>query len=366
MDVINRQILEWLRQQGSATGSELARRLGLSRQAVHKRLRKLEQQGLVVRVGRTRAARYYPAPLGPRMEPILVRKTYEIGAVEEDEAFQEISVLARLREFLNENALRTVQYIFTEVLNNALEHSGGKRVRVQVRVLPRDRQVEFVIRDTGVGLFRTLQQALGLKREADAILWLLPGKSTTAPERHTGEGLFFAAKLAREMTLWSHRLALHFLQHQQEVRVETRRYLKGTEVHFVVPFHLHRSPEKVFHEYAPATYDYQFERSRVVVHVLWGDLIARSQARRLLQPVLGRFREVVLDFARVRSVGQGFLDEALRVIPSRHPETRFWVRNVPESLRPLVLHAVDKNRVVLVDNPVDNGAETAGYPEGDS
>ncbi len=349
MDEVNRKILELLRQPGGATASDLARRLGLSRQAVHQRLRRLEMQGLVVKTGRTRNARFFLASQGPKVEEIAVQKTYETGTVDEDTAFQEIAALARLQAFLNRPAFVAAQYIFTEVFNNALDHSGSRRIRVQVRVQPRHRQVVFVIRDTGRGLFRTLQQALGLKNEEEAILWLLPGKSTAAPERHAGEGLFFAAKMAKEMTLRSHRLALHFLRYQQEVRVEQQPYLRGTEVRFVVPFHLRRSPEAVFHRYAPAAYDYQFERSRVVVQVLRGDLIARSQARRLLRPVLGRFREVVVDFAGVQALGQGFLDELLRVIPGRYPGIRFAVRRVPEAFRPLVHHALDKSRVEFLD-----------------
>lgn len=48
--------------------------------------------------------------------------------------------------------------------------------------------------------------------------------------------------------------------------------------------------------------------------------ISRSEAKRVMRG-LERFRRVELDFAGVEEVGQGFVDEALRVWPSQHPGT---------------------------------------------
>jgi STAS-like domain of unknown function (DUF4325) len=36
---------------------------------------------------------------------------------------------------------------------------------------------------------------------------------------------------------------------------------------------------------------------------------------------LDRFKTVIMDFTGVEEVGQGFVDEALRVWPSQHPGT---------------------------------------------
>jgi hypothetical protein len=51
------------------------------------------------------------------------------------------------------------------------------------------------------------------------------------------------------------------------------------------------------------------------------DFVSRSEARRILEG-LDRFREVIVDFEGVPSVGQGFADEVFRVFPSRHPGVR--------------------------------------------
>jgi hypothetical protein len=50
-------------------------------------------------------------------------------------------------------------------------------------------------------------------------------------------------------------------------------------------------------------------------------LIARSEAKRVLAG-LEKFGEVVLDFAGVEDVGQGFADEVFRVWATQHPDTK--------------------------------------------
>jgi len=79
------------------------------------------------------------------------------------------------------------------------------------------------------------------------------------------------------------------------------------------------------------TEDFRFTRTRTVVKLftIGVRFVSRSEARRLLHG-LERFREVVLDFAGVRGVGQGFTDEVMRVWPSAHPETRLVPVNMAE------------------------------------
>ncbi len=50
-----------------------------------------------------------------------------------------------------------------------------------------------------------------------------------------------------------------------------------------------------------------------------GDLITRSQAKRLMQRV-ERFKTVVLDFTGVAGIGQAFADEVFRVFANAHPD----------------------------------------------
>lgn len=64
------------------------------------------------------------------------------------------------------------------------------------------------------------------------------------------------------------------------------------------------------------------DTSRVIVKLFEHGtrFVSRSEAKRLLAG-LERFREVILDFAGVEGVGQGFADEVFRVWVREHSET---------------------------------------------
>ena len=124
--------------------------------------------------------------------------------------------------------------------------------------------------------------------------------------------------------------------------VSQERSLAGTRVEFQVGRGTRRNLEGVFAEFAPAEYDYRFLKTKVLVKLLQSEYVSRSEAKRLLAN-LDRFREVVLDFKDVRSLGQGFADEVFRVFAAAHPATKVaavgansvvsaMLRHVPGSL----------------------------------
>ena len=350
MNEKNRLIIELLREQkGGMTASEIARRLGVTRQAVHKRLKKLIELGIVQKFGRTRNARFVLKD-GRTKRVSKFRIVFDPKDVSEDEAFSMISNALNFQKVLNKNAHTAAQYAFTEVFNNALDHSNSRKIEVQVK-LDEDRQVaKFRIRDWGVGIFALIADKFGLPNEFESVLWLLPGKTTTIPELHTGEGLFFASKITKTLKIKSHRLCLTYLDYGEDAFVEKLRiYTEGTSVEFEVLFNMKKKLDDVFNFYAPADYDYQFEKSRVIIKVLSGRLISRSQAKRIVRPLGGKFREVIIDFKKVEAIGQGFADELLRVFPSRFPSIKIILTNVPEHIYPILSHASsDKTRVQFV------------------
>jgi hypothetical protein len=76
----------------------------------------------------------------------------------------------------------------------------------------------------------------------------------------------------------------------------------------------------IFAKYTDDNLD--FSRSRTVVHLfgLGVRFISRSEAKRLLSG-LERFESVEVDFTGVVEVGQGFVDELVRVWPTQNPDT---------------------------------------------
>jgi STAS-like domain of unknown function (DUF4325) len=102
----------------------------------------------------------------------------------------------------------------------------------------------------------------------------------------------------------------------------------------------------VFREF---TEDHAFVRTRPAVKLfdIGTEFVSRSEARRLLDGLDQDFDVVEVDFAGVTDVGQGFVDELLRVWPHAHPGKTV----VPVNMNPAVnfmvtrgLHRAAENR----------------------
>lgn len=212
-------------------------------------------------------------------------------------------------------ATRSTAYAFTEMLNNAIDHSGGAFVDVDLWS-DRDR-LAFRIRDDGRGVFPHLREALGLAEDVEAIAELSKGKRTTAPDRHTGEGIFFTSKLADVFRLESAGLRWTVDNIRDDHAVGISPVQTGTTVFFEVHAATTKVPTDVFERF---TEDFGFVRTRPVVRLfeLGRTFVSRSEARRLLAG-LDQFTEIDVDFTGVEEVGQGFVDELFRVWPAGHP-----------------------------------------------
>lgn len=329
-----RAILAYLARRRSATGRALRERLGITRQALSVHLRELILAGKVLKSGSTRAAAYH---LGSRPPATVTqRRVLSLPGLDESSVYDRMAVSLNLRRQLRRNVEAIVHYAFTEMLNNAIEHSGAEHALVRVRLDPAT--VVFEVRDPGIGVFHSIASKLGLEDEHAALLELIKGKTTTMRERHTGEGIFFTSRVADRFVLRSHRIRLVWSRFEDDVFVSQQRFLVGTQVEFLARRGARRRLEEVFHEFAPAEYDYRFEKTRVLVKLVRADYVSRSEAKRLLAN-LDKFREVVLDFKDVRSVGQGFADEVFRVFATAHPEIQISAQNQSAAVDALLRHA---------------------------
>jgi len=300
------RIRAFLAAESGTTGKSLALRLGISRQALNVHLQELIRQGLVVKEGVTRGARYrppsatIPLPTWPRF-----RKEYALKGLQEDRVFDDITRRTALARHITPHAADIVRYVFTEMLNNAIDHSGSRVCRVNFEL--DDYSCAFQIRDFGIGLFASVSRKLNLPDEQSAIGEILKGKTTTMPARHTGEGIFFSSKAADSLAFRSHALTLLVDNQRKDVFISETRLLRGTEVSFRIRRKARRTLSAVFTEFAPERHDYRFEKTRVLVRLFQKDYISRSEARRLLAG-LEKFKELDLDFSGVSTLGQGFAD----------------------------------------------------------
>ncbi len=274
-------------------------------------------------------------------------RSYQISGLQEDQVFADLSLLLNLKRELADAAYRIFNYAFTEMLNNAIEHSRSASCHVETVLAPRE--IQAVIRDHGIGVFNSIARRLDLRDENDAIRELLKGKATTAPERHSGEGIFFTSRVCDVFVLRSHRIELITGVRTQGPIVDVRKPIRGTEVTIRVSRSARRKLADVFSEFAPEEYDFHFEKSIVTVRFFAQEFVSRSEARRLLAR-LDQFREIMLDFRGVRSIGQGFADEIFRVFAASHPRIVLKRVNVDPALEAVIRHVVDNPNQTPVDN----------------
>lgn len=305
-----RQVLDLFRGADSLQAGEIASRLGVTRQTAHRHLRALVVDGLLRVEGAGRGTRYRIA------NPVDVRR-YATAGLDEDRVWSEIRTRGMVASDLPKAVETTLQYIVTELVNNAIDHSSS--AEVEVRVGRRDGTVTLEVRDRGVGIFRHIRDKLGLGSELEALQELSKGKTTTMPSRHTGEGIFFSSKAANRFEIESGALRWIVDNRRRDMAVGTLDpEVVGTTVRAEIDSHDAKDLVAVFREY---TRDFEFSRTRTVVRLfaIGTEFLSRSQAKRLVHG-LEKFREVVLDFEGVDLVGQGFADEVFRVWSRQHPE----------------------------------------------
>jgi hypothetical protein len=211
---------------------------------------------------------------------------------------------------------RITGYAFTEMLNNAIDHSGSDTVTITWWVT--SDQWSFEVRDYGVGAYIKLRSGLRLASDFEAVQELSKGKRTTDRDRHTGEGIFFTSKAVDMFRLTSSgvRWTVDNLRH--DVALGLVPDFSGTSVICQIDPQSDRDLTDVFREF---TVDHAFVRTRPVVKLfeIGTSFVSRSEARRLLEGLDADFDTVEADFTGVADVGQGFVDELFRVWPAAHP-----------------------------------------------
>jgi anti-sigma regulatory factor (Ser/Thr protein kinase) len=299
-----------------------AKEFGLTRQAVNLHLQRLLSDSDLVRQGKTRRTRFFLAPK-KTWRKYYARKQSESDVWESD-------VLPQISN-LPDNALDIWRYCFTEMFNNAVDHSSGTRITLQLKRTAID--VEIAVIDNGVGIFKKIQRAMRFSNERYSVLELAKGKFTTDPARHTGEGIFFTSKMLDAFDISSGGVYFN--------SVSPLENLKGTAVWMKLKNASDRSLKKVFDAYASPENDYAFNKTVVPVKMAEqrpNDLISRSQAKRLLLRI-DRFRTVVLDFQNVNQIGQAFADEIFRVFARSHPGIDLQSINANEEVLKMIRRA---------------------------
>jgi len=315
-----------------------SRTFDISRQAVNKHIKRLVDQNALLVRGTTRNRHYILRPL-EKWEHIYPLS----GSLAEDTVWR--TDIAEFVGNLPDNVVDIWHYGFTEILNNAIDHSAGKQVYVQVTKT--STTTEIVVYDDGEGIFKKIQRELGLLDERHSVLELAKGKLTTDPDNHTGEGIFFSSRMFDNFAILSGNVYFsHKFNEVEDWILERRRFQTGTGVFMMLSNNTSRSSKQIFDSFTSDD-DYGFTKTVVPVRLTqYGDdkLISRSQAKRLLVRV-ERFKTVIFDFDDVESIGQAFADEIFRVFKSRHPEVELIYTKTNKQVRQMISRALSNIQV---------------------
>ena len=295
-----------------------AEKFSIEPAAVRWHLRQLASTDLVLE-GKTRNRVY-------RLSASEWTKSYPLVAgLTEDSAWNDAAPVVG---HLPENVLSIWNTGFTEMFNNAIDHSGGTEVAVKIRKTAINVEIEIV--DNGVGIFKKVQAAAKLPDERQAILELTKGKFTTDSTKHSGEGIFFTSKMFDAFDITSGGLSF---TGKRPPTVPA-----GTTVWMKLDNESIRLPADIYNAYSVD--DFGFDKTNVPIKMAQfagQRLVSRSQAKRVLARI-AEFKVALLDFAGVEMIGQAFADEIFRVFRNAHPEIPLEVVNATPDVAKMIRH----------------------------
>jgi anti-sigma regulatory factor (Ser/Thr protein kinase) len=313
--------------------SKVAAAFGITREAVRLHVRAMVLAGQLVAHG-TKRFRRYTLAIGPR-----VAGRYALdGGISEDHVWKQS--VAPLLADLTQDERDICHYGLTEMVNNAIDHSGGKAALV--RAWRTAASIVIQISDDGRGIFHKIAEALNLTDPRQSLLELSKGKFTTDPKRHTGEGIFFASRMFDRYRIQSDDLLFHHSTQTDDwlLDIEDKSF-HGTRVSMALALPSKTVMKEVFDRFSSGPEDYRFDKTHVPLKLATLDdeaLLSRSSAKRVLSRV-DRFHEVLLDFAGIRSIGQAFADEIFRVFASAHPSVQLIAINANAAVTAMVRRA---------------------------
>jgi len=312
-NIIRLFLAQAISQESKEVVSGAAEHFGVSRQTIHKHLAKMVSEGILEVAGKTSGRTYSLKTLAS------IDAHFQISEQPpEDKVWREF--FAPQLSGLRDNIRSICNYGFTEMFNNAIDHSAGAAITTGLRLTYA--RASLYVTDNGIGIFKKIKDGLNLADEREAILELAKGKVTTDPAAHTGEGIFFTSRMFDSFSLIANELFFSHVASGDDWLIETHpRATQGTIVEMAISSMTARTSDDVLSQYSSNGVVPSFDKTHVPVKLLLvggENLVSRSQAKRLLVR-FARFKEIMLDFEGVNHIGQAFADEIFRVYKKQNP-----------------------------------------------
>ncbi len=338
------KIIVLIKKRGFIKTSDISNLFKSSRQYASKLISELVKEKKLIKIGSTISTFYTTKDYlskNPKLIPNIYSKTLKNKSLEEHKVFDDIEHNFSLFYKIPENIKSIFEYAFSEIFNNAIDHSKSKKINFLVKL---DKNIlSFIINDYGIGVFRNIMQKRNLKSEIEAIQDLLKGKTTTAPKLHSGEGIFFTSKVGDEFILDSYGYQFIANNKIKDIFVKkVKGQKKGTKVTFNIDLNNKYHLNDVFKRYTNIVKnnEYGFDKTEIKIRLysIGGVNISRSQARRVLSG-LEKFKIIVMDYDKVPNVGQAFADEIYRVFKNKRKNIQIKNINMNEAVEFMVKRA---------------------------
>ena len=266
----------------------------------------------------------------------LVSKKYEFKYKNDGQLFEDVifdNDIAPLFANLERNVFSAWRYAFTEMMNNAIEHSSAEGIGVIL--LKTELDTSILLFDNGIGIFKNIQEYMKKEHNREMSLndcagLLFAGKFTTARSMHSGEGIFFTSHLMDAFVIISDGVVFsrnNFEDFQFKVDLES----SGTLVCMSLYNQSKKTTREIFDRFS--NIDEGFIKTQIpIAHFfLNGNPVSRSEARRLGE-LICKFKEIDLDFEGVCEVGQAFVHELFIVWQKRNPDALLNVINANDDV----------------------------------
>lgn len=274
-----------------------------------------------------------------------IKEYYTDAKLEEDRIFDDI--LEKYINNLPDNVYKIWQYAFTEMMNNAIDHSNATKIKVYVS--KNFCSTTVIIDDNGIGIFKKIKEYCGYETLDDAVNELFKGKLTTDSEHHTGEGIFFTSRMIDDFGVLSGGKIFSHSPHFDITRdlcsvpeLEKLKDDKGTKVIMIMPNNSKIRIKEVFDMYSDI--DNGFIKTHIPLKSIFTDgfPVSRSQAKRL-STRFENFEEIVIDFDGIDDLGQGFAHELFVVFKRKHPKVNISVINENDAVKKMIAHVSVKS-----------------------
>jgi len=316
-----------------------------SRQYVHRIVKKMVANGELRAKGSGRARKY----ITTNLNHIDLKKISLKKLTSEESLWKKISQEEYpWIESLPKRIFDILQFIVTEMVNNVIDHASAKNVSYHFS--QEEDYIQGIIQDDGIGVFQKVKKQLNLESHLIAAQKILEGKTTTARDAHSGEGIFFSSKAAGLFTLEANGLSLIVdnyykkdttVKNIDENSTEEHVQKKGTAIRFHIFVDDARKLSEIFQAYTnDDTYRFDTTKITVQLYTINTQFVSRSEAKRIMTSLAEKeFDRIIFDYQHVTHIGQGFADEIYRVSKNIWPHITIDSINMNDVVKMMVNHA---------------------------